>query len=143
MWKKYVPRVGRIIEIGKKKIKIELFSKELPSACQAKGCNACQTYSPQIARDYSKSDFASDVALNDIVKIESCQINDGLAATAVFLTPLLFSAIFYHISYITGIDAEDILSIGFAIFGAVFGFFIVIIFDKIFRRLNPTKIFKE
>ncbi|MCL1945905.1 MAG: SoxR reducing system RseC family protein [Chitinivibrionia bacterium] len=143
MWKKYAPRAGKIIEIGKEKIKVELFSKELPSACKAKGCNACQTYSPQIIRDYSKSDFACAVAINDIVKIESCQINDGLAATTVFLTPLLFSAIFYHISYIIGIDSEDILSIFFAIFGAIFGFFIVVVFDKIFRKLNPTKIFKE
>jgi positive regulator of sigma E activity len=140
---KVLSRVAKVLEIKENKIKLELFSNELPSACKSKGCSACKSQSPQIIRDYPKSDFLSEVAINDIVKVESRQVEDATAAAVLFLTPILFSAIFYHISSIRGISSENILSVVFAFLGGLFGFALVIIFDKIFRKLNPTRIFKE
>jgi positive regulator of sigma E activity len=143
MWKQKLLRAGKIIEIGDKKIKIELYSKTLPSACQAKGCSACKSHSPQIEREYSKSDFQNEVSPGDTVRVETWQMNDGLAATVLFITPLLFAAVFYHIAVVSGISQESILSILIAVFGGISGFGISVIFDKIFRKINPAKIFKE
>jgi len=140
---KYSLRAGKVLEISRDRVKVELFSKDLPLECAAKGCSACKSYSPRVERFYRKIDFLQEVAIDDIVKIESRQIEDGIAAMILFLTPLLFSAIFYHISSMAGIDSEDILSIGFAVFGGIFGFVAVFVFDKIFRRLNPLRILKE
>ncbi|MDR0305050.1 MAG: SoxR reducing system RseC family protein [Chitinispirillales bacterium] len=136
-------RAGKILQVNRDKIKIELFSNELPQSCEVKGCNVCKSHSPKIERDYPKSNFCDEITVNDIVKIECLQINDGVAAAIVFLTPLLFSAVFYYVSTALGISLQSVLSIVFAVFGGIFGFVAVAIFDKIFRRLNPAKIFKE
>ena len=143
MWKNLVFRAGKVVEVGGEKIKVELFSKTLPAACQAKGCSACKSYSAQIVREYPKSDFASEVAADDIVRVEAWQINDGVAAAALFMTPILFSAVFYHIAVVAGVSQESALSVLFAVLGLIFGFGIAVISDKIFRKLNPTKIYKE
>jgi positive regulator of sigma E activity len=143
MYKRKVFQAGKVIEVGDKKIKVELFSQELPSACTAKGCSACKSYLPQTTREYPKSDFVCEVFADDIVKVESWQINDGTAAVAVFMIPILFFAVFYYISTILGAPAESIVSIIFAIFGGIFGFGITVAFEKIFCKFNPTKIFRE
>jgi len=136
-------RAAKVLQVDKNKIKVELFSNELPSACKAKGCNVCASNSATIQRYYSKSDFLGEVAINDIVKIESVQINDGLAAAVVFLTPILFSAIFYCASTAAGVSSQSVLSVAFAVLGGIFGFAAAAVFDKIFRKFHPTKIFKE
>jgi len=143
MWKKKNFRAGSVEAIDGEKIKIKLYSKNLPAACAAKGCSACKSYSPEVIREYPKGYFANEVSVGDIVKVESWQINDGTAATALFLVPLLFSAVFYHIAVVIGISQESILSVLFAILGGVFGFGLAVSFDKIFRKINPTKIYKE
>jgi len=143
MWKKKVLRAGKVLEVGAKKIKVELFSKELPAVCQTKGCTACLSYSPQTVRNYRKNDFENDVLVGDVVKVGAWQINDGTAAAALFMIPILFSAVFYHISTVAGVSQESILSIFFAVLGGIFGFGITVSLDKIFRKINPTKIFKE
>ena len=136
-------RAAKVLQVDKDKIKIELFSNELPSACKAKGCNVCASNSAAIQRYYPKSAFCGEVAINDIVKIESAQINDGLAAAVVFLAPLLFSAISYCVSIAAGVSSQSVLSVAFAAFGCFFGFTAAAVFDKIFRKFYPTKIFKE
>jgi len=143
MWKTKVFRAGKIVEIGEKKIKVELFSKTLPTQCQAKGCTACQTHSAQIVRAYPKNNFVNEVSVDDIVKIEAWQINDGFAATALFMTPILFAAVFYHIAVVCGISQESIFSILTALLGGIFGFGIAVFFDESFRKLNPAIIIKE
>jgi hypothetical protein len=136
-------RVGKVLQVCGNKIKVELFSNDLPPVCEAKGCNVCVSHSPKIQRYYPKSDFCGEVAVNDIVKIQSVQINDGFAAALVFLPPFLFAAVFYCASTALGASSQSILSVAFAVLGGIFGFSSVAVFDKIFRRLNPTKIFKE
>jgi len=136
-------RAAKVLQVGENKIKVELFSNELPSECKAKGCNVCASNSAKIQRYYPKSDFGCEVAINDIVKIESAQINDCLAAAIVFLTPLLFSAVFYCVSTANGVSQNGILSVAFALLGAIFGFLIAALFDKIFRKLHPVKINRE
>jgi len=136
-------RAAKVLQVDKNKIKVELFSNELPSACKVKGCNVCASNSAAVQRYYPKSAFCGEVAINDIVKIESAQINDGIAAAVVFLTPLLFSAVFYCVSMTAGVSSQSVLSVAFAAFGCFFGFAAAAFFDKIFRKLHPTKIFKE
>lgn len=136
-------RAAKVLQVSRNKVKVELFSNELPPACKNKGCNVCASNSAKIQRYYPKNDFCGEVAINDIVKIESARINDGLAAAVIFLTPLLFSAIFYCASTATGVSSQSVLSVAFAVFGGVFGFAVAAVFDKIFRKLYPTKIFKE
>lgn len=143
MWKKKNFRAGSVVEVGEKEIKVTLFSKDLPAACMAKGCSACKSYSPEIVREYAKSDFVNDVSVGDIVKVESWYINDGFAATALFMTPILFSAISYHVAVVSGISQESIWAVLIVIFGAIFGFLLVVFFDRVFRKFNPTKIYKE
>ena len=130
-------RAGKVLEIKGDKIKVELFSDRLPQACNAKGCNACKSYFPQITRYYP---FSGEIEVGDIVRIENRPINEGIAAMAVFLVPILFSALFY---YLSDKSSENILSVALAVLGIVFGFALVALFDKIFRILNPSKIIKE
>jgi positive regulator of sigma E activity len=136
-------RAAKVLQVDKNKIKVELFSNELPSACKVKGCNICASNSAAVQRYYPKSDFYGEVAINDTVKIESVQINDGLAAAIIFLIPILFSAIFYCVSIAAGVSSQSVLSVAFAVFGGFVGFAAAAVFDKIFRKLYPTKIFKE
>jgi positive regulator of sigma E activity len=136
-------RAATVLQVDKNKIRVELFSNELPSACKAKGCNVCTSNSATIQRYYPKNVFYDEVAINDIVRIESAQINDGLAAALVFLTPLLFSAIFYCVSTAAGVSSQSAASVAFAAFGGFAGFGAAAVFDKIFRDIHPTKIFKE
>lgn len=143
MWKKKLFRVGVVEKIGEEKINVKLFSKDLPAACAAKGCSACKSHSPEMIREYDKKSFVDNVTVGDIVKVEAWQISDGVAATALFMIPILFSAVFYHIAIVVGVSQDSIISVLIAVLGAIFGFLISFVFDKIFRKLNPTKIFKE
>ena len=137
-------RAAKVLEIKENKIKVELFSRQLPSSCEAKGCSACKlSDSSKTIRYYPKSNFINEVVIDDILKIESKEINDGAAAAILFLTPIFFAAIFYYISVNMGISIDSALSVAVAIFGGGFGFMLAVIFDKIYRKLNPAKIFKE
>jgi positive regulator of sigma E activity len=81
--------------------------------------------------------------VGDIVRVKSKQIEDGFAAAILFLLPIFWGGIFYCITLVLGGAAESILSIGLAVLGGTFGFVQVMIFDKIFRKLNPPQILKE
>jgi len=140
---KYSSRAGKVLEIKREKVKIELFSSDLPLECEAKGCRICKSRSPKVERFYDKSAFSGEIAINDIVKIESRQIEDGFAAAILFLTPIAFAAVFYCAAISAKFSDESVFSILFTVLGGIFGFVLVFVFDKIFCGINPPKIIKE
>jgi positive regulator of sigma E activity len=136
-------RAGKVLLVEQDKIKIDLFSVNLPSECAAKGCGACKTNSPQIEKFYPKSCFEGDVFVGDLVRVETRLVEDGFAAAILFLTPIFFAALAYSLANFGGVLSDSAAAIALAILGGVFGFVVVAVFDKIFYKLNPAQIFKE
>jgi positive regulator of sigma E activity len=77
------------------------------------------------------------------VRVETRLVEDGFAAAILFLTPIFFAAGAYFLASTSGIPDESPAAIAIAILGAILGFAVVAVFDKIFSKLNPPKIFKE
>ena len=136
-------RAGRVLLVERDRIKIDLFSKDLPLECAAKGCGACRTNSPQVEKFYPKSCFNDDVFDGDLVRVESRLVEDGIAAAILFLTPIFSAAGAYYLANSSGIPSESAQAIAIAILGGALGFAVVAVFDKIFCKLNPPQIFKE
>ena len=136
-------RAARVLLVERDRVRLDLFSTDLPTECAARGCGACKTDSPQIEKFFSKAYFDEDVFAGDLVRVESRLLEDGLAAAILFLTPIFFAAAAYLFATSNGLQPESIRTIGLAFLGAVVGFCTVAVFDKIFCKLNPPQIFKE
>ncbi|MCL2844487.1 MAG: SoxR reducing system RseC family protein [Chitinivibrionia bacterium] len=136
-------RAGKVLLVERDRVKVDLFSKNLPSECASRGCGACKTNSPQIEKYYPKSFFYDGVLVGDLIKVETRLIEDGFAAAILFLTPIFFATIAYYLATLYGMSGESLAAIVSSILGGIFGFAVVVVFDKIFSKLNPPQIFKE